>query len=929
MIPFDLHYQWPSAAYLILLVLPALLCFWALFVYRQKISFVKDMILKRSSAVFWIKSAIFLCAIIFCVIALMQPVGNGHYPEGVVPKKAPLHVEDLPFQLKRKGHDVIFLIDASASMQVPDTRLQKSRLDYAKIIADEIIATLSGETISLYAFTSDISQLAPLTLDYLFTRLMIKEIQVNEGGIPGTDIANLLQKMRINFFPEDATPAESSRLKTFILLSDGEDTALEFFPEAMKTKGLHDLAKYLESAAQNHVRFYTIGMGSVSGGVIPNITDQGNPVISNLNADLLKLLANTGRGSYYESNLYTPAQLVKDLLSDMAKDPPYYEEKLEAVNSALLQALFGENTLLYDRYFQIPLALAIICLVFTLLFPNSLKESIRSVLRIGPLLLLFCFVENEVKGDEDFHVAEINRAKAYAEAKMYDQARTLYEGLLRLPISDQQKAALQYNIGTLYLEEGSWDLAIRQLSETVAKKNLQPFLYRKLYTNLTLAQYEKALSFDNDPSETLKQLGDALKTSKNLPEKEQAKLRMVIKGKMLLLQEEVSDKDVKKSEINRIQRLYNGISHALEALKYLEEQKMTSQLVTDYVALFAEQQKQWIPLWEKNNETSPSFDEALKAYRELTKATDNKEFRKAINFGKVSQNFLSLLMEQLAKGSLLQEKLRRLLNGYQQLLVRKSWRNKLWETLQQLYEAIEHEEGIKEINFEINRSRQDLSQAIEAFQNGKFFFAQMFAKDAAQWIKIASAKTAPMTSKNLLVTMIQQQEYLIRLAELLLEKKADNELTKLLQPLLSEGQKIFKPFGDLYFSTLYQEQVEAFSNQGLCQSTPWGEVLPLLDAGNQAAAYAEAILVDASESLDQRVMQVWLLQQSAVNQWQKALVEINHPTAQSSSCLGGGSGGTSPVSASNESLTNLLQMETQDKKPLAPSANQQTVLHPW
>jgi hypothetical protein len=282
-------------------------------------------------------------------------------------------------------------------------------------------------------------------------------------------------------------------------------------------------------------------------------------------------------------------------------------------------------------------------------------------------------------------------------------------------------------------------------------------------------------------------------------------------------------------------------------------------------------------------------------------------------------------MDQLAKGSLLQEKLRQLLNGYQQLLAKKSWRNSSLEPFHQLYKAVGAIEGVKEISFEIDRSDQELTQAMDIFQKGNLSLAQLFAQDAAQWIKIASAKTAPVTSKNLLVTMIQQQEYLIGVVELLLEKKSDTDLTKELQPMLSDGQKAFKPLEELYFSTLYQEQMEAYRKQGLCQSTPWGEVLPLVDRGSHATANAEALLADAGE----RLMQVRLLQKSAVDEWQKALAEINHPTAQSSSCLGGGSAGASQVSASNESLTTLLQMETQDKKPLAPIQAQKAVLHPW
>lgn len=913
MIPFDLHYQWPSAAYLILLIFPAIFCFWLLFAYRQKISFIKEMILRRSPGIFWTKAALFVGAMIFCVIALMQPVGNGHYPEGVVPNKASKYTEDQPIQLKRKAHDLIFLVDASASMQVPDTRLQQSRLDYAKIIADEIIASLNGETVALYAFTSDISRLAPLTLDYLFTRLMVKEIQINEGGIPGTDMSNLLQKMQATYFPEGAV--ENSRLKTFILLSDGEDTTLEFYPDAMKNQGMHDLAKYLQNAAQNHLRLYTIGMGSAAGGVVPGIKNQQEPVVSHLNADLLKLLANTGRGQYYEANLYTPAELVKDLLNNMAQDLPYYEEKPETINSALIQALFGKNTLLYDRYFQVPVALALLCLAFILLFPDT----VRAWARTAPLLLMFCMME--IKGQEMIDSSEIYHARAYAEAKMYDQARSIYERLLQRPISEQQKSALQYNLGVLYLEEGSWDQAIHQFNELEANKALQEYLYKRLYTNLMLAQYEKGLAFSkSDPIEALKLLLEALKTSENLPEKEQTKFGMVIKQKMLSLYEEsAKEKLLKEDAIERIQILYDGTSDALEALDLIDKQKMTEQLKKEYTAILTEQQGQWIPLWNIN-EASPLFDDAKNSYRELINATKNGQIEKAIEAGKVSRATLASLMDLLAKNSLLKEKLRQLINAYQRLLAKKSWKNHPWEGLQQLFESIEKVDGFKAISFEIERSQQELSQAIEIFQKGNFSNAQILAQDALQWIKVASAKTFPTTSQNILETMIQQEEYLMRLVGHVLEKKSDQVTS-----LLADGQSVFDTLEDLFFSTLYQEQVEAYSKQGNCQATPWGEALPLVTAGNQAAAVAEKLLADAGTSIDQKLVQVKLQQQSAVDYWQKALSEIKHPTSQSSSCLGGGAGDE----ASNASLTTLLQMETQDKFPVAPTTTRQNVLHPW
>src|SRR5690606_21686855 len=114
----------------------------------------------------------------------------------------------------RKAHDVIFLVDASASMSVADMRGGLSRFNYAKEIVDAAISKLQGESVALSAFTSGVTVLSPLTMDYFFVRIMLKQMQINEGDIAGTNLVEAIAVTREQYFPF-ITPS----LKSLIILT--------------------------------------------------------------------------------------------------------------------------------------------------------------------------------------------------------------------------------------------------------------------------------------------------------------------------------------------------------------------------------------------------------------------------------------------------------------------------------------------------------------------------------------------------------------------------------------------------------------------------------------------------------------------------------------------------------------------------------------
>ncbi len=70
----------------------------------------------------------------------------------------------------------------------------------------------------MYAFTSELTSLVPPTLDYLFARIMLGELHINEGDVGGTLFAPVLEQLKNKILQD-----KSAYAHTIILFSDGED----------------------------------------------------------------------------------------------------------------------------------------------------------------------------------------------------------------------------------------------------------------------------------------------------------------------------------------------------------------------------------------------------------------------------------------------------------------------------------------------------------------------------------------------------------------------------------------------------------------------------------------------------------------------------------------------------------------------------------
>lgn len=316
--------------------------------------------------------AIALCVVwVSAVLAFMDPRGNIQYLNAddddvnIIAEASFEDVDDdvsVTISRRRKAHDVIFLLDASASMSVADMRTGTSRLDYAKDIIDECCTMLRGQSVSLYAFTSEVTTLVPPTVDTLFFRLMLKKASINEGDVAGTDILEALDTVKEKHLQRGVDKA-----RTLIIVTDGGDTRLEGLSGSARKTEMLAITQCLRGAEDLNLRTFCIGVGSHSGDIIPDITLDGNTVRSSLDEGLLRALSDEGRGRYYFANDASPLIIAEDIIGTIENDSPYIEEESSyAVTNAVMRSVEKNAEIYYDLYYQTPLAFAIVALTYYL-----------------------------------------------------------------------------------------------------------------------------------------------------------------------------------------------------------------------------------------------------------------------------------------------------------------------------------------------------------------------------------------------------------------------------------------------------------------------------------------------------------------------------------------------------------------------------------
>lgn len=218
-----------------------------------------------------VRLALIAVALVAGVLALTRPQARG---------------EVVTIGASRSAADVIVVLDVSRSMLAEDAA--PNRMVRARAEVAEMARQLRGQRLGLVAFAGRAVLLCPLTPDHAFFELVLSGVDTRSVARGGTRIGDAV-RTAVAAFPS------GPGAKLIVLITDGEDH--ESFPL--------DAA---EAARDAGVRIVAVGLGSEDGSPIV-ITDpqtgartelmhDGKPVISRLDGETLRQMAETTEGVY-------------------------------------------------------------------------------------------------------------------------------------------------------------------------------------------------------------------------------------------------------------------------------------------------------------------------------------------------------------------------------------------------------------------------------------------------------------------------------------------------------------------------------------------------------------------------------------------------------------------------------------------------------
>lgn len=192
-------------------------------------------------------------------------------------------------EIKAIGKDIYILVDLSQSMDATD--IQPSRLEKVKFELKNIIKAFSSDRIGLIIFSSDAFVQCPLTYDANALSLFVQTLSTNLISHSGTDFYPAM-KMALEKLTAEETASTRAQSKVMLVVSDGEDFGYE-------------TAAMANQIQQAGIRVFTLGVGTEKGSKIPSgyrfkRDKEGNDVVTRLNADALKNLADLTGGKYFE-----------------------------------------------------------------------------------------------------------------------------------------------------------------------------------------------------------------------------------------------------------------------------------------------------------------------------------------------------------------------------------------------------------------------------------------------------------------------------------------------------------------------------------------------------------------------------------------------------------------------------------------------------
>jgi Ca-activated chloride channel family protein len=240
-------------------------------------------------------------------------------------------------KVKRKSVDIFLALDISQSMMAED--VPPNRMERAKRFTQNLIQKLKGDRIGIILFAGNAYLQMPLTTDYAAAQLFLRSANPSQAPAQGTAISEAID------LAEKSFEEDNKKHKAIIIISDGETHDEDALGRARK-------------AADDGLLIYSVGVGTAGGGLIPTIIggrsdykrdNTGQPVRTSLNEQMMKDLADAGKGFYFNLSSNNVEELSTSLRNGIDK---LEKREFEA-------RVFNE----YESYFQYFIGLALLFLI--------------------------------------------------------------------------------------------------------------------------------------------------------------------------------------------------------------------------------------------------------------------------------------------------------------------------------------------------------------------------------------------------------------------------------------------------------------------------------------------------------------------------------------------------------------------------------------
>ena len=352
---------------------------------------------------------------------------------------------------KRVGIETIIAMDISNSMLAED--VVPSRLDRSKMMVENLVDHFSNDKIGLIVFAGDAFVQLPITSDYVSAKMFLSSIDPSMMATQGTDIARAIEMATHSFTQEEGIG------KAIIVITDGEN----------HEGGAVEAA---EAAKDLGMRVYVLGVGSANGAPIP-ITGTGdymkdrtgNTVMSALNEDMCKQVAQAGGGAYIhvENNSAAQQQLDNEL------------DKLAKKETST--AVYSE----FDEQFQAVGILAILLLILEICILDRRNPLLKRVTLFGrkkavAILLLMMAMSASAQTDRQY----IRQGNKLFRSGDYPNAEVAYRKAIEKNPKNPQAV---YNLGNALMAQKKDSAAVVQF-ESASKLETNRLRKAKAYHNM-------------------------------------------------------------------------------------------------------------------------------------------------------------------------------------------------------------------------------------------------------------------------------------------------------------------------------------------------------------------------------------------------------------------------------------------------------------